>query len=323
MLGVGQDDEPTHQRECYSYSKEKVMYSYEIDIFFKEKKERSEKMIDYGIWRGVHSDDLGAWLKNFTSDEERFFAACILDWLVYRNDEHVVSMLYDLLTKHLHNQWRLDGNSLYNEEQNPLIMARNKWQDPGFRYVTAVTMKDKDTKSGYHIARYLNQKLGISTYWNIRCSEINEAYQNGIRTFLFADDIIGTGEQMNNVLSEAGVDNYNDIFVYVLVCAAHEEGIKTIHEKYPLVRILYAELIPKDSSVFIQFPTDEMGFENAEALKTWYINFMKKNGVAEDKVLGRGDLGLVYAFESNVPNDSLPLLYYENNKLRRLMQKRG
>lgn len=303
--------------------KEKVMYSYEIDIFFKEKKERSEKMIDYGIWRGVHSDDLGAWLKNFTSDVERFFAACILDWLVYRNDEHVVSMLYDLLTKHLHNQWRLDGNPLYNEEKNPLIMARNKWQDPGFRYVTAVTMKDKDTKSGYHIARYLNQKLEISTNWNIRCSEINEAYQNGIRTFLFADDIIGTGEQMNDVLSEAGVDNYNDIFVYVLVCAAHEEGIKTIHEKYPLARILYAEFIPKDSSVFIQFPTDEMGFENAEALKTWYIIFMKKKGVAEEKILGRGDLGLVYAFESNVPNDSLPLLYYENNKLRRLMQKRG
>ena len=299
------------------------MYSHEIDIYFKEKKERSEKMIDYGIWRGVHSDDLGAWLKNFTSDEERFFAACILDWLVYRNDEHVVSMLYDLLTKHLHNQGRLDGNPLYNEEINPLIMARSKWNDPGFRYVTAVTKKDKDTKSGYHIARYLNQKLEVSTNWNIKSTEIDVAYQNGIKTFLFADDIIGTGEQMNNVLCEAGVGNYSDVFVYVAVCAAHEEGIRTIHKSFPFVRILYAELIPKDSSVFIQFPTAEMGFENAEALKSWYINFMKKNGVDEAKSLGRGDLGLVYAFESNVPNDSLPLLYYENDKLKRLMQKRG
>lgn len=299
------------------------MYSHEIDIYFKEKKERSEKMIDYGIWRGVHSDDLGAWLKNFTSDEERFFAACILDWLVYRNDEHVVSMLYDLLTKHLHNQWRLDGNPLYNEEINPLIMARSKWNDPGFRYVTAVTKKDKDTKSGYHLARYLNQKLEVSTNWNIKSTEIDVAYQNGIKTFLFVDDIIGTGEQMNNVLCEAGVGNYSDVFVYVAVCAAHEEGIRTIHKSFPFVRILYAELIPKDSSVFIQFPTAEMGFENAEALKSWYINFMKKNGVDEAKSLGRGDLGLVYAFESNVPNDSLPLLYYENDKLKRLMQKRG
>lgn len=299
------------------------MFSHEIDIYFKEKKERSEKMIDYGIWRGVHSDDLGAWLKNFASDEERLFAACLLDWLVYRNDEHVVSMLYDLLTKHLHNQWRLDGNPLYKEETNPLAMARNKWQDPGFRYVTAVTKKDKDTKSGYHIARYLNQKLEVSTNWNIRSSEIEAAYQKGVKSFLFADDIIGTGEQMNNVLSEAGIGSYKDAFFYVIVCAAHEEGISIIHKSFPMAKILYAELIPKDSSVFIQFPAEEMGFKNADALKSWYIDFMKTKGVDKYRAVGKGDLGLVYAFESNVPNDSLPLLYYENDKLKRLMQKRG
>ena len=299
------------------------MSSSEIEVFIRKKKDQCEKLIQFGIWHGVDSNNLGAWLKNFSSLEEKYFACCLLDWLVYRNDEHVVSMLYDLLTKHLHNQWRQDGNPLYSEEMNPLVMAREKWKDPGFRYVTAVTKKDKDTKSGYHIARYLNQKLEVSTNWNIKNSEMDEAYQKGVRTFLFVDDIIGTGEQMRGVIRESGLSDYKDVYVYVMVCAAHQMGIKEIKEEFPYVKVLYAEYVPSDDCVFDQLPFSDIGIESADEFKKWYVDFMESRGVQESSCLGRGDLGLAYAFESGIPNDSLPILYYHNEKLNRLLVKRG
>lgn len=89
------------------------MLPSEIEVFIKKKKDQCEKLIQFGIWRGIDSNNLSAWSKNFTSIEEKFFASCLLDWLVYRNEEQVISMLFDLFTKHLHNQWRIDKNPLY------------------------------------------------------------------------------------------------------------------------------------------------------------------------------------------------------------------
>lgn len=299
-----------------------------IDVasFIQQKKDQCGKLIEYGIWKGIDSNNLKAWFKNFSTDQEKFFAACIIDWFVYRNDDHVDSMLFDLLTRHLHNQWRLDKNSAYDPHKNPLEILSSKWDVNKYhlRYVTAVRKTDKDTKSGFHIISVLNHNLGVSDKYNIRPDEVEKAYeQDGVRTFLFFDDIIGTGEQMAAVLQETRIMQYTDISIYVLVCAAHEVGVEELTKKFPRIRILYAEFIPKDSNFFqnIQYPIFEI--KTPEEMHRWYLNFMKGKNVSSGNSCGRGDLGLLYAFNNNVPNNCLPILFYENESLSKLLKKRG
>ena len=119
------------------------MENDDLKIFFKKKKTECEQLIKYRIWDGVDSNNLKSWLKNFNTQEERNFAALVLEWLVYRSNEHCKSMLYDVLTRLLHNQWRLDKSPVYDINKNPLILLQEKYSDPNIRYVTDETVPDK------------------------------------------------------------------------------------------------------------------------------------------------------------------------------------
>jgi len=294
-----------------------------LKIFFKKKKAECELLIRYGIWDGIDSNNLKSWLRNFNTQEERNFAALVLEWLVYRSNDHCKSMLYDVLTRLLHNQWRLDNTPVYNIRTNPLKLLQDKYHDPNIRFVTAVTREDADSKSGYSMVRILNHTFQVSTKWNIKNDKIKECYNKGIRTFIYVDDIIGSGEQILNVLRESQINNYNDIYVYVCVCAAHEYGIREINEEFPNVKILTAELIPQNTDIFSNI-YDVLGYKNRDELRKWYEDFMRRNGVKSNyNIYGRGDLGLVYAFQDNTPNNSLPILHFHNDKLSMLLNKRG
>lgn len=300
-----------------------VMENDNLKIFFKKKKSECEQLIRYRIWDGIDSNNLKAWLKNFKTEEERNFAALVLEWLVYRSNEHCKSMLYDVLTRLLHNQWRLDKSLLYDIHKHPLALLQEKYVDPNIRYVTAVTKTDPDSKSGYSMVRVLNNKFQTSTKWNIRNEQIPECYNDGIRTFIYVDDLIGSGEQIINVLKEAPIAAYEDLNVYVCVCAAHERGINNIHDIFPSVKILTAEYIPVATDIFANI-YEVLGYESRDALREWYESFMKTNGARGlYNIYGRGDLGLVYAFQDNTPNNSLPILYFHNDNLAKLLNKRG
>lgn len=299
------------------------MESDDLKIFFKKKKSECEQLIKYRIWDGIDSNNLKSWLKSFNTPEEKNFAALVLEWLVYRSNEHCRSMLYDVLTRLLHNQWRLDKSPVYDINKNPLVLLQDKYSDPKVRYVTAVTKADADSKSGYSMVRVLNTIFHISNKWNIRNNQIEECYNNGVRTFIYIDDIIGSGEQIISVLNESPIENYVDINVYVCVCAAHEQGINNIIEKYPSVKILAAEHIPSDTDIFSNI-YEILGFESKDDLREWYKGFMKAKGFKRGiNIYGRGDLGLVYAFQDNTPNNSLPILHLHNDNLSMLLNKRG
>ena len=294
-----------------------------LKIFFKKKKAECEQLIKYRIWDGVDSNNLKSWLKNFNTEEERNFAALVLEWLVYRSNEHCKSMLYDVLTRLLHNQWRLDKSPVYDMNKHPLVLLQEKYSDPNIRYVTSVTKTDPGSKSGYSMVRVLNNKFQTSIKWNIKNEQMAECYNKGIRTFIYVDDIIGSGEQIINVLRESPITTYKDINVYVCVCAAHEQGINNIKAEFPSVKILTAEFIPIDTDIFGNIH-EVLGYESRDALREWYENFMRTNGArGHFNIYGRGDLGLVYAFQDNTPNNSLPILHFHNDNLSMLLNKRG
>ena len=69
---------------------------------------------------------------------------------------------------------------------------------------------------------------------------------------------------------------------------------------------------------------NERGTINRDELRKWYEEFMKNKGARGTyNIYGRGDLGLVYAFQDNTPNNSLPILHFHNENLSMLLNKRG
>ena len=62
-------------------------------------KDRSFALITHNIWNGVKSIDLKRWFKNFEGDLEEYFAACILDALIFRSEDQLVAQARELFTK--------------------------------------------------------------------------------------------------------------------------------------------------------------------------------------------------------------------------------
>ena len=48
---------------------------------------RSRDFISYDVWSGVELHRLDQWIANFRTEEERYFAAKVLDALIYRSGE--------------------------------------------------------------------------------------------------------------------------------------------------------------------------------------------------------------------------------------------
>lgn len=53
-----------------------------------------------------------------------------------------------------------------------------------------------------------------------------------------------------------------------------------------------------------------------------YNEFLKRKGVKNKDTLGFGSLGLVYGFEHNTPNGSLPIIHYKSDTFNPLLKKR-
>lgn len=55
-------------------------------LFITDISERCASLIDVGIWEGITRTQLAAWLTNFETDAEKYFAACVLDTLIFRSE---------------------------------------------------------------------------------------------------------------------------------------------------------------------------------------------------------------------------------------------
>src|SRR4051812_17473786 len=61
--------------------------------------DRCADLINAGIWNDLRPANLRRWLRNFQTDTERYFAACILDRLIYRSHDQTVSLALHLFQR--------------------------------------------------------------------------------------------------------------------------------------------------------------------------------------------------------------------------------
>ena len=291
------------------------------NLYYDNVKTRCHKLIDYGIWNGMDSNKLNGWLKNFKTDQEKFLAACILDTLSYKSQDQVISLLYDLLTRDLNNLFRSESK-IINKLSNPLLLLQDKWADPGFRIVSAVKGEDPPSKSGNLMNNHIVNHLDVCNKWTINPNTIEKAIANGVKNFVLIDDIVCTGEQICGTILEWNLQNYEGVQFFIAVCVAHETGIMKLKTDFPKIPISYAEKLKLNGSFFENFDIGHSDYADKDDAINHYKEFLKENGVKNRKILGFGDLGLVYGFAHNVPNASLPVLYYECENFNSLLKKR-
>jgi len=291
-------------------------------VFYNNVKSRCGKLIEYGIWQGIDIYQFKAWLNNFQTERAQFFSALILDSMIFRSEEHVKSMLYDLLTRNLHNMWRLKKDSLYDANNNPLDLLKSRYPKIGFRIVTTVKGTDPVTKSGFHMVHLLNHQMNVRCEWIIKTDEINYYYNQGIHCFLLLDDIACTGEQIEDILNEIDITKYPEARFYIALCTIHEKALTILKEHFPSINIVYTEFLDNKNNFFESIPINETDYKNKQDAIDKYTIFLKKHNIIFKPPLGKGNLGLTYAFSHNVPNNSLPILHYENEQFKKLINKR-
>jgi hypothetical protein len=272
-------------------------------------KERCNNLITHQIWTGIDKNKINLWLKNFTTDEEKYFAACILDNLIFRSKPQTEAMIFQLFSRSIPDIFRNNPPPIGDVD---LLNCLKEKKSCNIRLVPVIKNNKDTSQSGYAISRLMKTMKFCDNKWIIDPSEINNNIKNGINTFIFIDDFLGTGSQFIEVAKKIKLDELSkNNYIVFAPLSAHEKGIKAVKENFPLVKITASEVLPIGSEIFSTCCDDA---ENTpEIVKAFYNELLVKKKIKVNKVAEQYCLMLAYAFEHGVPNSSIKILYHDKN----------
>jgi len=164
---------------------------------------RCEDLASTRIWAGLDTLRLRAWLANFKNPLETYFAACILDRLLYRSRQQTSALVRQLFQRTLPDLCRT--RNLQARNIDDWIELLNQSDDPGLRLVPVIRDIDPPTKSGPLVARLFRRTMRFDDRWTIWPWQIERCRKRGIRTFVFIDDFLGTGHQFRKFVARMHV----------------------------------------------------------------------------------------------------------------------
>ncbi|MES2620290.1 MAG: hypothetical protein V4615_05495, partial [Bacteroidota bacterium] len=256
--------------------------------------ERCQDLIDYRIWEGISLDQYRLWRRNFSTDDEKFLRACILDSLLYRSKSQTIAMLEDNICKNINNTFRLNpppSNALTSFPE----CLRSETTEPYIRIVLALKRNDGPTKGAYVLGRYIKRNLGIKSRYIITPEGIDNAFTNeNVRTFIFIDDISGTGKTFCDVHNQCNQFQLNSSYIIFAPLTIHETAINKINKAFHDIKLCYVERLDSTHSFF----NFGLGPKLDQEIATLYSNLLvaKLATVAKGVKKGYGKLGLLYLF---------------------------
>ena len=272
---------------------------------------RSLDLIGRGIWSGINQVRFRRWMKNFTTDEEKYFAACVIDALIYRSDEQTTALVAQLFQRSLIDLARLD----------PLpVAAVDDWvqrlRDSScvIRLVPAVKNADYIHKSAPLVSRLLKRQFAIRPQWIVKPWELRQHVGAGAKVLVFIDDFLATGQQFEDFIVEEKLEwIFGEAYVIYAPFVAHENGIGYLRHKYKHLRVTAAEVLDGRHELLnpVARAFDD-GVNTPEAAREFYLSLLDAKGIRmqEHNRFGFGGLALTYVFKHAVPDNDLPLLWY-------------
>ena len=269
---------------------------------------RCKDLIAHNIWQGIDDLQLSRWLNNFSSVEQRYFAARVLDILIYRSEPQTKSMLTHLFHRTIPDVARHHG---FGSQLHSVCDRLQTGQEPDLRLVPVSPATQATMASGPLITRLARKHLNFRKTWIIPHRKIRSTTP----FVVFLDDFIGTGNQFSGFIRQANLTYLitERRCCYVAV-AAHATGIKNLRDAFPDLAVAAVDLLSERNSLFhrrgLAFPDGTNRIADARA---FYRQMLNRFGIRHRYQQGYGGLDLAYAFSHAVPNNSTPLLWWPQN----------
>ena len=237
--------------------------------------QRSEDLVQSGIWGGLPIHQLRGWFSNFHTPLEKYFGARLLDSLIYRPDDQTRSMMEHLFQRTL--------PDLTRQRPTPIGVISdwrerlsNSDEDPGIRVVPVIRTLDPPTKSGPLVCRLLKRHLGLNERWMIWPWQVSKVRASGTRVFLFVDDFLGTGHQFRKFVRATNLmDAVKGACAIYAPLVAHDVGIKRLAKKLPTLLIAAVESLDNGFCLFSETSNHfDDGINTPAAARGFYLEFM-------------------------------------------------
>ena len=275
--------------------------------------DRCRLLVAYNVWSGIQQHRLDAWIGNFRTEEERYFAAKVLDSLIYRSKDQTVALMRQLFQRAVPDLER--SRSISPSLRNVYDTLRCK-TEPNVRVVPVLLPSAPPIKSGGLMGRYLRRTLKFQSDWITDSTGVLDFLSDG-KAIIFFDDFLGTGNQFAQYVHDAGltdaVESGKCIYAPLV---AHQDGLKMLSDRFPLLGLCTAEKLDERHALFHadagSFPDDE---NTVEAARDFYYCLLNDRKIEVNKLerRGFGYFDLVYAFEDAVPDNSLPILWWSDS----------
>jgi len=277
--------------------------------------QRCRDLIESTIWQDLHVQRLNSWFGNFLSKEDKYFAARVLDNLIYRPRLQTLALIDYLFVRSLPEAAnRLSGSAATIDDW--ITPFGRHTAHESVRFIPVIRSIDPPTKSGPLVARMVKRHLQIDDSNFVWPDQIENALEHGASVFVFLDDFVGTGDQFIKFFRTNNFDTYaNDATFIYAPFVAHAEGVKSIRAFNPRILVTFAELLDGRQQLFSDCCdcfNDEQN-SRVDALAHYHELIEKiglKSSLAERVWLGYGQLALAFSFSHASPNNSLPLLWW-------------
>ena len=207
---------------------------------------RCRNLIYCNIWSGLPVQRLNQWWNNFTTEEEKYFAACLLDNVIYRSDDQAHALIRQLFQRSLPDFGRSTGGIVDWEER-----LFHKHSNPDVAIVPVVPIGRAAGTSGHIVSRMLEKRFDVNPSM-FKTPEVGLGLFGKVNTIVFIDDILGTGNQFvtefiwPNGLSD---DTHGTKLIYAPL-VAHHEGIDRIKKDLPHIDVVCAERLVSNHGLF-------------------------------------------------------------------------
>lgn len=277
--------------------------------------DRCRDLITYQIWGGIEIVNFNSWLKNFKGEIELYFAACILDSLIYKSKAQTISMGKELFIKKIPTFLNTKGYDFY--DYNDFINYLNSKQTE-IKIVSVSKPNDPPGKSSDFLLRLYRRKLKINENCFINPTQIDSKLLQNVKVFIFVDDILATGNQFSNMIYTIKNHLKDTLNIYSPL-AAHYDGILKLNLEHSNLHILPCEILDYDSNLFKSGFNDSVNSE--ESAKEFYKKLLISNRISinSENTFGYGNLALTYAFDLSIPDNCIQLLWTTQNDWKPLI----
>lgn len=293
------------------------------EMFIHTVKDRCIDLIKHDIWSGITQIEFNTWMKNFRTKNEKYFAACILDSLIYRCEKQEVALAMEIFTKKLPQYLNELSHTLFDYSDLLNILKNQVSEEHKIRLVTVANPQDRPGKSNDTVFRMYRRKLDFNDSWFIKPNEVEREIQNGITTFIFIDDFLGTGNQFGSMWNIEGFSlKLKDSNVMYCPLVAHVEGVNKLNNLNSDLKIIAGENLNEDCDVFKFAFID--GVNTTDGAKEFYKNMLEKynfKNLLEENTFGYGNLGLAYTFSHASPDNCLQIIWEPQEGWEPLIKK--